>query len=108
MLLSLNKLEVEMVIGDMPEERTRTQKVRIDAEFEVPEKAADTDELGDTVDYAALKERIETELKTAAPKLIERAAKIAYESVKEFGPRKIKVTKSGAIKGLESASVEYP
>lgn len=108
MLLSLNRLEVEMVIGDMPEERTRTQKVLIDAEFEVSAKAADTDELGDTVDYAAIKAKIETALKTAAPKLIERAAKIAYESVKEFGPRRIKVTKFGAIEGLESASMEYP
>ena len=108
MLLSLNNLQAETVIGDMPEERLKAQLVRVDAEFEVPEKAADTDELADTVDYAAAKARIEQALMAAAPKLIERAAKVAFESVKDLGVRRIKVTKYGALAGLESASAEYP
>ena len=52
--LSLNGLEVCCIIGDLPEERARAQRLVVDATMEVDAAAADTDELAGTVDYAAL------------------------------------------------------
>ena len=54
MTLKLNGIDVDCVIGERPDERTRLQTLRVDVELEISDVAADTDSLSDTVDYAAL------------------------------------------------------
>ena len=115
MTLKLNGIEVACIIGDRPDERVRLQTLRIDAELEIPPDAAGSDRLGETIDYAALAERIRSALVAAKCQMIERAAKISYEACEDAcrgvaGARAVRVTvtKAGAIPGLASASVAYP
>ena len=107
MELSLNGLEVCCVIGDLPEERTRAQLLVVDAVLQVDSPAADTDELADTVDYAALAGAIRRALVAAKCRMIERAAKIAAEECMKdnrVASATVTITKSGAVEGLKSAS----
>ena len=104
MTLELNGLSVDCIIGELPEERTRLQRLRVDAALTVADAAATSDELADTVDYAALTDRI----RAAECRMIERAAKVALDVCRadtKVRHARVKVTKSGAIPGLESASV---
>ena len=77
MVLSLNQLEVDCVIGERPDERERLQRLLIDAELEISPAAAGSDDLADTADYAELSEKITARLKEAKCMMIERAAHIA-------------------------------
>ena len=110
MTLKLNGIEVDCIIGELPDERVRTQRLRVDVELDVPDTAAETDALADTVDYAALSRRIAAALAHAKCRMIERAAKVARDvCLAEPAVRsaKVSVTKSGAVPGLESAQVVY-
>ena len=110
MKLKLNGIEVKCVIGDRPDERVREQLLRVNVELELPDRAAETDELADTVDYVALAERIRSALVAAKCKMIERAAKVAYDVCREdakIASATVMVTKCGAVPGMESASVAY-
>ena len=107
MKLRLNGIEVDCVIGDRPDERDRVQCLVVDVELEIPDTAAETDELADTVDYAALSERIRAALVAAKCRMIERAAKVVYDAL-PVRAAKVVVTKTGAVPGLASASVVYP
>ena len=110
MKLKLNGIEVNCIIGERPDERIREQALRVDVELEISDRAAETDELGDTVDYAALTDRIRAALVAAKCKMIERAAKVAYEVCmkdKMVSFATVTVTKTGAVSGLESASAIY-
>jgi len=107
MKLELNGIEVECIIGERPDERVRVQRLRVDVAVEITDRAAETDELSDTVDYAELTERIRTALVAAKAKMIERAAKVVCETCladAKVAAVEAKVTKSGAIPHLESAA----
>ena len=53
--LRLNGIEVECIIGDLPEERENEQRLLVDVALDSDlEDAADSDRLDDTVDYALL------------------------------------------------------
>jgi len=110
MKLRLNGIDVDCIIGDRSDERERLQTLRVDVELTVPDTAAGTDELSDTVDYAALTERIRAALVVAKCRMIERAAKVVCETcladVKVLFVR-ASVVKSGAIPHLESAEAVY-
>ncbi len=106
MLLKLNGLDVLCIIGDRADERVRRQHLFVDVEMTLPDTASRTDALDDTVDYAALTERIVATLVSAKCKMIERAARLVLEAVPESVPHvRVTVTKKGAIDALESASV---
>ena len=107
MRLRLDGIEVDCVIGERPDERDRLQRLKVDVEFEIPSAAAETDALSDTVDYAALAERIRAALVAAKCRMIERAAKVVYDCLPTRDARVV-VTKFGAVPGLASASVVYP
>ena len=107
MKLRLDGIEVDCVIGERPDERDRLQRIIVDVELEIPGTAAETDELADTVDYAALSERIRAALVAAKCRMIERAAKVVYDCLPTRDAR-VMVMKSGAVPGLASASVVYP
>ena len=79
MTLELNGIEVECIIGDMPEERERMQRVVVDASLEICDDAALSDALNDTVDYAELVESIRSALIETMCRMIERAAKVVWD-----------------------------
>ena len=108
MKLELNGIDVDCIIGERPDERTRTQRLRVDVVLTSGDIAAETDELADTVDYAALTEGIRAALVAAKCKMIERAAKVVCDLClkdAKVSAAEVCVTKSGAIEHLESASV---
>lgn len=108
MTLELQALTIDCVIGERPEERTRTQRLRLDVALTVDETVCATDELADTVDYAALAERLRAALVAARCRMIERAARVALDICRDE-PRaraaRVRVTKFGAIPHLEAAAV---
>ena len=108
MTLMIEGIEVECIIGDLPEEREREQTLVVDAELEIPDRAAETDALADTVDYAAAAERVRAALKAGECRMIERAAKVVRDvclSEPKVLAAKVRVVKSGAVPHLESAEV---
>lgn len=110
MILELNELEVECIIGDLPDERNRLQKLVVDLKLVIPDDAAASDAIEDTVDYAGLADAVRSALVDAKCRMIERAAYLAAETAMRDGRVKsceARVTKSGAIAGLGSASAVY-
>ena len=105
--LRLQGIEVDCVIGERPDERCRNQRLVVDVTLSVDAAADETDELCDTVDYAALSDRIRSVLVAAKCKMIERAARLVYEACRAE-PKvmhvDVTVTKSGAVPGMQSAS----
>ena len=107
MKLELNGIDVDCIIGERPDERTRTQRLRVDVVLTIVDAVTETDELADTVDYAALTERIRAALAEAKCRMIERAAKVVVDlclADTKVSAAKARVVKSGAIEHLESAA----
>lgn len=112
MLLKLNELEVDCIIGERADERNRLQKLLVEVELEISDLAAETDCLDDTIDYAALTEAIRETLIAAKCQMIERAAYLVCETCFRVGGSliaraKAAVTKLGAIPHLRSATAVY-
>ena len=110
MILGLNGIEVDCIIGDRQDERERVQRLVVDVELEVGDVAATSDELADTVDYAVLTERIREALVAAKCRMIERAAKVVCDlchADPKVSAVRVKVTKGGAVAHLASASAVY-
>jgi dihydroneopterin aldolase len=110
MKLQLGSLEVLCIIGDLPHEREVPQRLTVDVEMDVPDDAAATDFLEDTVDYASLSARIREALVRAACRMIERAAKLAADVCLDdpkVASVKVKVTKYGSVEGLGFASAVW-
>ena len=88
MELLLNDLAVDCIIGERADERNRAQRLRVDVVLKVEGKADETDDLADTVDYAALADRIRSALVEAKCKMIERAARIySFSLMERIWPR---------------------
>ena len=107
--LKLNGIEVECILGDLPEERVNEQKILVDVALELDlQDAADTDRLEDTVDYALLVGNIREALEEARCRLVERAADVVAD-VCLADPRveraTVSVRKYGSVPGLGSAEV---
>ena len=110
MKLYLNSLEVNCILGDLPFEREVSRSIIVDVELDIPDAAAKSDDLSDTVDYAALTAEITRVLTNAKCRLIERAAFLVAETCVKFSPVRsatARVTKPGAIEHLKSATAEY-
>ncbi len=108
-LLRLDGIEVPCIIGDLPEERSREQRLLVDVVLELDlSVAAASDMLADTVDYAELANRIRARLRTAKCRLVERAAALALDECLAGG-RAVRATvtvrKSGCVPGLSAAEV---
>ena len=107
MKLELNGIDVDCIIGERPDERTRTQRLRVDVVLTIVDAVTETDELSDTVDYAALTESIRAALVAAKCRMIERAARVVCDlclADAKVSEANVRVTKSGAIEHLESAA----
>jgi len=107
--LELLGLEVVCVIGDLPEERGREQRLLVDVALACDLAAAGaSDALSDTVDYAALAETIRASLRAARCHMIERAAEcVAHVCLDDARVRsvRVRVEKQGAVPGLRAAAV---
>ena len=108
-VLRLNGIEVTCIIGDLPEERQREQRLVVDAALELDlSAAAASDALADTMDYAALTRRIRERLRGAKCRLVERAAALVLEECladARVMRATVAVRKSGCVPGLASAEV---
>ena len=108
-ILRLNGVEVACIIGDLPEERQREQRLVVDAALELDlSAAAASDALADTMDYAALTRRIRERLRGAKCRLVERAAALVLEECLADARvlrATVAVRKSGCVPGLASAEV---
>lgn len=109
-LIKLNGIEVECILGDLPEERVNEQKILVDVALELDlQEAAVSDSLEDTVDYALLVGGIRDALEDARCRLLERAADVVAD-VCLADPRVERVTvgvrKFGSVSGLGSAEVK--
>jgi len=108
--LRLNGLEIDCVIGDLAEERTCEQRIVLDLVLMCSLRAAGaSDDLRDTVDYAALAEAIRRKVRAARCRMIERAAELAAQVCLEdlrVSEVSVRVEKVGAVPGLRSATVE--
>lgn len=107
--LELCGLEVACVIGDLPEERDREQRLTVDVALSLDLSfAARSDRLRDTVDYAALAESIRAALKRSRFHMIEAAAR-CVSGVCLADPRvasvRVRIEKPGAVTGLRAAAV---
>lgn len=107
--LELCGLVVACVIGDCPEERAREQRLVVDVSLALDLSAAGaSDALSDTVDYAALAERIRAGLKRASFHMIESAAECVARLCLADGRAcsvRVRVEKPGVIAGLRAAAV---
>lgn len=108
--LRLNGIEVECILGDLPEERVNEQKILVDVALELDlESACTSDCLDDTVDYALLVGDIREALEEAKCRLVERAADVVAD-VCLADPRvehvTVSVRKYGSVPGLGSAEVK--
>ncbi|MBP5511101.1 MAG: dihydroneopterin aldolase [Kiritimatiellae bacterium] len=108
--LRLQGLEVSCIIGDLPAERHHEQVLTVDVSLLLDlRKAAASDALSDTVDYATLVEEIRSRLRAEKCRLLERAAHVVAEvCLCAAGVRSatICVTKREVIPGLRAAVVE--
>ena len=107
--IKLGNIEALCIIGDLPEERAREQRLLVDVSLEVDLSAVmASDRLSDTIDYAALSREIRDALRAAKCRLIERAAGVVADVCLE-DPRVQRVTvcvkKSGCVPGLGAAEV---
>ena len=110
MILELNGIDVECIIGERAEERTRAQRLLVDVRLEIVDAAAESDELSDTVDYAVLTEKVRGALVAAKCRMIERAAKVVCDLCREDPKVRVatvRIVKAGAVAHLASAAVTY-
>ncbi len=107
--LKINGIEVECVLGDLPEERMREQRILVDVSLEMDlSEAGESDSIGDTVDYAILVGNIREALEDARCRLLERAASLVADVCLQ-DPRveraAVTVRKFGSVPGVASAAV---
>ena len=79
MLLELDGIDVDCIIGELPEERVRNQRLMVDVKLDICEDSLESDDLNDTVDYAVLTGAIRNALVAAECRMIERAAKVVHD-----------------------------
>jgi dihydroneopterin aldolase len=105
----LRGLQVECIIGFIEWERRIKQTVVIDLELPVDcARAAETDEVANTVDYKRVAKRVIAFVEASEFKLVESLAhKIAMTVLEEFDLAwvKLSVNKPGAIRGSRDVGV---
>jgi 7,8-dihydroneopterin aldolase/epimerase/oxygenase len=105
----LRGLQVECIIGFIEWERRIKQTVVIDLELPVDcARAAQTDEVANTVDYKRVAKRVIAFVEASDFKLVETLAhKIAMTVLEEFDLAwvKLSVNKPGAIRGSRDVGV---
>ncbi len=108
--IHIRDLETQCIVGTKPEERATKQRVLISIALEMDMSfAARSDHIEDTINYAALKDRIVSMVEHSDCYLVERlAARIAELCLAERKARTVTVTvdKPDALTGARSVGVE--
>ena len=87
-VIELRGLRLTAVVGVLPEERDRPQPIEVDLDVVADLRAAGaSDALGDTVDYGALCDLVETTVRSEEPLLLERLGERIAEVVLGNDPR---------------------
>lgn len=92
--IELRGLQLEAVVGVLPEERTAPQplQVDLDVDVDVDLAAGATDELTSTVDYAAVCDAVVTTLRSCGRQLLETACGDVARAVLDVDPAVAGVT----------------
>jgi dihydroneopterin aldolase len=105
----LRGLEVECIIGFIEWERRIKQKVVLDIELPVDcIRAAQSDDVADTLDYKRVAKRVIAFVETSEFKLVETLAqRLAMVVLGEFGIDwvRVSINKPGAIRGSRDVGV---
>lgn len=108
-LVLIEGLEVRTVIGIYDWEREIRQSVRLDLEMAWDiSKAAESDDINDTLDYKAVSKRLISFVESSNFGLIERLAEqCAAIVMQEFSVPwlRLKMSKPGAVRGSENVAV---
>jgi dihydroneopterin aldolase len=106
----LQGLEVSCIIGTLPRERRKKQKVIIDLEFPAPiRRAARRDDLRDALNYKKIAEQITTLVSKSRFYLLETLAEhLAQTLLRKFKLRNIllRISKPNAIRNAKNVGVE--
>lgn len=112
MMLRIKKLRASTILGVHEWERKAPRPVLLDIVIETTDnKAGDSDDLKDAVDYALIEQRVLEHLAGASYYLLEKLAAEVAKLVLALDTRIAKVTveadKPGALAQAESVSVRY-
>ena len=108
--IRINGLRVNTFIGCRPAERERRQGITLDVEIGADfSRAAASDRLADTVDYAEIEARIHALVSASEFRLIEGLAGAVGRLVLEYGPVRlvrVRVEKPGGARYARSVTAE--
>lgn len=108
-IIYISELKVDANLGVYDWEKRLPQTVEINLEFAVPgPKAGETDNISDTIDYAAVTARIQKELSERRFELLEALAEfIAKLLLHDFGSPwcKVNIAKIGMIRNVKRVGV---
>ncbi len=104
----IEELRLQAWVGIYEREKAAPQTVELNLTFGVPDAAAEHDDIADTIDYAAVTERIRAELAQRRFNLIETLGEFVVNLLfEEFGAPwvKIRIAKIGVMKGVRRVGV---
>ncbi|MBI2294936.1 MAG: dihydroneopterin aldolase [Betaproteobacteria bacterium] len=108
-VIFINDLRLDILIGVYDWERKVPQTVQFDLEIGIPDRrAAQSDKLADTMDYAAIVSHIETSLRDNRFSLLEKVADhIAQLSLRDFKSPwvKVSITKLAPLRNVKRLGV---
>ncbi len=105
----IDDMRVEAHVGIFPRERAAAQTLEISLTFGVPDAAAANDDIGDTIRYDEVIERIRSELGVRHFNLLETLGEYVISlMLDEFGAPwvKISIAKLGIMKGVRRVGVQ--
>jgi len=104
----IEELRVNAHVGIYPRERVAAQSLELNLTFGVPDAAAERDDIGDTIDYAKVIERIRAELAERHFNLIETLGEFVVALLfDEFAAPwvKLRIAKIGIMKDVRRVGV---